>query len=269
MKIAFTTLACPDWTLDEVIEHGSQAGYDAVDFRGLDGQMGVYILSEFTDDAEKTRRKLAAANLGISCFSSGANMYNAQARQRARALAEVLEYAKLCRRFDVGFIRVFGGRVPEEVDRADAIAEAARMLDEMAALASPAVVAVETHDDWVDSAILRKVMLEVNSENVGVLWDLHHPFRLNGEPPAQTYENIGQWVVYTHVKDGRPRGDRDSQYVLPGQGGDVPLEEMIDLLRSGGYDGYLTLEWEKKWRPDLAEPEEALPAYAQYLKQFV
>jgi sugar phosphate isomerase/epimerase len=76
-------------------------------------------------------------------------------------------------------------------------------------------------------------------------------------------------VVYTHVKDSLAVGDSQSRYVLPGQGGDVPLVEMIGLLKAGGYDGYLTLEWEKKWHPEIADPAQALPAYAQYLKQFV
>jgi sugar phosphate isomerase/epimerase len=269
MKIAFTTLACPDWTLDEVIEHGAAAGYDAVDFRGLDGQMGVFVLPEFTDDADATRGKLDQAGLEISCFSSGAKMYNPDPRQRGQSLSEVGEYAKLCRRFEVGFIRVFGGRVPEGVWREEAIDQGAEMLEQMARLACPTVIAVETHDDWVDSSLLREVMLRVEAENVGVLWDLHHPYRLQGESPRQTYENLGRWVVYTHVKDGRQIGDRESRYVLPGQGGDVPLAEMVDLLKSGGYDGYLTLEWEKKWHPEIAEPAQALPAYARYLKQFV
>jgi hypothetical protein len=42
---------------------------------------------------------------------------------------------------------------------------------------------------------------------------------------------------------------------------------MIDLLAAGGYDGYLTLEWEKKWQPEIAEPEVVFPAYARFLRQ--
>ena len=269
MKISFTTLACPDWTLAEVIDRGAEAGYDAVDFRGLNGQMGAYVLSEFTDDAEATKKKLSKAGMEISCFSSGSLMYNPASQRRSQSLAELREYRKLCDRFGVQYIRVFGGKIPQGVDRPEAVDEAVATLEEMARMAEPVILAVETHDDWVDSALLGQVMSRLDAPNVGVCWDFHHPYRQNGESARETYDNLGRWVVYTHVKDGKPSGERDSEYVLPGEGGDVPLEEMISLLTSGGYDGYLTLEWEKKWRPGIAEPEIALPAYARYLKQFV
>ena len=37
-------------------------------------------------------------------------------------------------------------------------------------------------------------------------------------------------------------------------------------LLADGYDGYFSFEWEKKWVPDLEEPEIAFPAYAEYMR---
>ena len=34
MKTSFTTLACPDWTIDRVIDAAVANKYDAIDFRG-------------------------------------------------------------------------------------------------------------------------------------------------------------------------------------------------------------------------------------------
>ena len=263
MKIAFTTLACPDWTLDEIIDNAAAYGYDAIDFRGLLGQMGVYIRPELTDDADATKARLAAAGLAVSCFSSGARLVSAQAQDAAKSLAEVKAYAPLCRTFAAPFIRVFGGQVTG--DRTQAIEAAAQTLDEMARLAGDATVLVETHDDWIDSSILRRVFEKVKASNVGVLWDLHHPWRMLGEPARTTWDNLGRWIRYTHVKDSRPTSDGTFEYCLPGEG-DVPLAEMIALLADEGYDGYLTVEWEKKWHPEIADPSVALPAYADFLR---
>lgn len=261
MKIAFTTLACPDWTLDEIVEHAAEYGYDAVDFRGLLGQMGVYIRPEFTDDADKTRRLFRQAGLTISCFSSGARIHNAQAQAAAKSLAEVKEYATLCRRFDVPFLRVFGGKV--ESARDQAVQVAAQTLEEMARIAAPACILLETHDDWTRAEHVAAVMQAVQADNVGVCWDLHHPFRMAGEAPETTLQVLGPWIRNTHVKDSAPTEDGFA-YCLPGQG-DVPLGEMIDRLAETGYDGYLTVEWEKAWHKEIAEPDQALPAYASFL----
>ena len=37
------------------------------------------------------------------------------------------------------------------------------------------------------------------------------------------------------------------------------MRESLAALRAAGYDGWLTVEWEKRWHPELAEPEVALP----------
>ena len=39
MKLAFTTLGCPDWDLDTIISKAAEFGFDGVDFRGCRGEM--------------------------------------------------------------------------------------------------------------------------------------------------------------------------------------------------------------------------------------
>jgi len=41
----------------------------------------------------------------------------------------------------------------------------------------------------------------------------------------------------------------------------------MHTLQAGGYDGYLTLEWEKRWVPELAEPEVAFPQFVAFMRQ--
>ena len=37
MKYAFTTLACPAWSIEQVVEAATTLGYDGVELRLLDG----------------------------------------------------------------------------------------------------------------------------------------------------------------------------------------------------------------------------------------
>jgi len=40
-------------------------------------------------------------------------------------------------------------------------------------------------------------------------------------------------------------------------------------LISYGYDGDVSVEWEKRWHPDIHEPEIAFPQYADVLRRYV
>ena len=267
MKISASTLGCPDWPLTTICQKLPGYGYDAVDFRGVGPELCIWKLPEFSSDADATRQRIAEAGLLVSCFSSGALMFNADPEARPGDLDEVTEYTKLCAAFDTPLIRVFGGKLGG-ADWAEAMQVAVDMLRRMSDIAGESVIiGVETHDDWVASAPLADAVSQADRPNIGVVWDLHHPFQLAGEDPQTTYDNIGAMTVGVHVKDSRTTDDGGRESVLPGEGGEVPLAELVGLLAAGGYDGYLTCEYEKRWRADLAAPEVSLPAYAELMKQ--
>jgi len=265
MKIAFSTLGCPTWDLDTIVGRAVEYGYDGVDFRGLGEELEVYNLPAFTRLADSTRRKIEEAGLTVSGFSSSARMFDDTPQARNQSLDAVLRYRELCLAFDTGFIRVFGGSL-KGMPREEAIKISVDTLEQMAELAGPDIaIAVETHDDWVATEPLAKVLEQVQAPNVCALWDLHHPYRLAGEEPKRSYENLGKFTRYTHVKDSKLQSDGRYRPALAGQG-DIPLAELIGLLLNGGFDGYFTLEWEKRWMPDIAEAEIAFPAYAKFLR---
>jgi sugar phosphate isomerase/epimerase len=78
-------------------------------------------------------------------------------------------------------------------------------------------------------------------------------------------------VLYTHIKDAEynprhPQAMGDGwRYMLPGTGM-LPLQEAVQLLVESGYQGWMVYEHEKRWHPDLWEPEEAFPAFARWAR---
>jgi sugar phosphate isomerase/epimerase len=56
--------------------------------------------------------------------------------------------------------------------------------------------------------------------------------------------------------------------VLLGQG-EVPVQEMIALLAHDGYQGWVSVEWEKRWHPEIEEPEVALPQHRRLLDSWL
>ena len=271
MKLAFTTLGCPGWGLDRIISQAISLGFDGVDFRGLGLEMQVYQMAEFSTAARQTAARFHDAGLEVPCFSSSARAFNATPEARQASLDEVRVYAPLCEVFGSRYIRVFGGSIGE-TSPTQAIESAAADLKTMHTIAGEhgVRILVETHDDWIDSELLRRLFGELDGDLAGILWDVHHPYRINGEPPALTWLNLGRFVEYTHWKDSKLDASRKEGYQLTHFGqGDLPLGEMISLLKNGAYQGYLTLEWEKRWHPDLAEPEEAFPIFIEKMRSLL
>ena len=128
---------------------------------------------------------------------------------------------------------------------------------------------METHDSFAASATVAELLALVESDWVGAVWDSHHPHRM-GERPAEVYRNLGSRLLLTQVKDARRAPARADgwQLVLLGAG-EVPVSEMIDLLSTNGYTGAISVEWEKRWHPELEPAEIALPQHLELLRTWL
>ncbi|MCU9614843.1 sugar phosphate isomerase/epimerase [Caldibacillus lycopersici] len=268
MKLAFTTLGCPTWDIDKIIKNAVENDYDGVDFRGYLGELDIFTLPEFSSEVQQTVRKFQEASLEIPCFSSSVRLFTNTEEEFHRYLQEIEAYANLCQAFQTPFIRVFGGSIGE-MSREKAYDIVEHNVLEYLKIAEKYDVQLlfETHDDWTNCEHMKEIFQRVQSNYFSVLWDVHHPYRTIGEDPNVTWEKLGSWIKYTHwkdsyVKEGTPRG---YQLCLLGEG-TVPLQEIYKMLKTKGYDGYYTLEWEKMWCPEIEEPEIAFQQYSSFMK---
>jgi sugar phosphate isomerase/epimerase len=148
-------------------------------------------------------------------------------------------------------VRVFGG-------------EAESLDDELARAEQLGVtILLETHDDWSSARRVAGVLERFDSVWLAAVWDLHHPQRA-GESPQDVLDALGDRIGLVHVKDARADGS-----LVPLGAGEVPVRECVELLRAAGYDGWWTVEWEKRWHPELAEAEDALPHELAVLRRLL
>jgi sugar phosphate isomerase/epimerase len=249
-----------------ILQRVKQYGYDGIEWRGLGSEIAMFKVPEFTTLAAETLRKIEQAGLASAALDSSARIYDPTEEGRRAQLEEVTRYGKLCRDFNCRFLRVFGGALKGASPR-QALALAAELLPRMADAVGPTVtIAVETHDEWAHTELLAEVLARVNLPNVRALWDLHHPFRHGGESPQQTYDNLKPWLAATHVKDSVVLPDGKLRHVLGGTG-TIPLAEMLRLIKAGGYDGWVSVEWEKRWCPEIEDAEIALPAHEKWVRK--
>lgn len=269
MKLSFTTLGCPGWTLRQIVDNAASMGYDAVDFRGLLDQIDISKCPEFNERLAETRQMFTDRSIAISGLALSARFAVPDPAEMKQHMDKLRRNMELAVRLDTHFLRVFGGKVPDGytvnsimpiiVDNLRRAGDEAEKFD--------VTLVLETHDDWTDSTVFARLMHEVNHPRVRVLWDLHHPYRTTGEAAELTYRNLAPFTDSIHVKDSIPLPGGKHQYVLLGEG-DVPLKAMLDMLVRGGYDGYAILEWEKRWIPTLLEPEVAFPQYVQKMREW-
>jgi sugar phosphate isomerase/epimerase len=115
--------------------------------------------------------------------------------------------------------------------------------------------------------VVAELLGMTDPEWVGAVWDSHHPHRV-GEAPAEVYANLGRRILLAQVKDARRKPDGDWQLVLLGEG-EVPVKEMLALLAAGGYRHWVSVEWEKRWHPEIEAPEVALPQHLRVLAEWM
>ncbi len=266
MKISFSTLACPDFSWADIYSMAKDFGFDGIEIRGLGQDIYSVKAKPFTESQlPKTVAKLNSLGVEISCLSSGACLKYAD--KEAESIAEITEYAKLANALGTSYIRVLGDLTPEPQDEVDDEVVIAA-LKKLAPIAEEynVTLLVETNGVYCDTARLKKLLDAVGSRKIAALWDMHHPYRYTAEAPETTVTNLGEYIKYVHVKDSVMNGS-DVEYRIMGEG-DMPLDEMFGALQSINYQGYVTLEWVKRWSQNLCVAGVVIPQYADYMKPY-
>ena len=265
MKIAFSTIGCPEMSWVELSAMAKDLNYDGIEIRGLGQEIRAAKAKPFTaEELPNTLERLKTLGLELTCFSSGCCLKDASRRQEI--LDEGFEYINLAASAGVRYVRILGDVAPEVQDPVDD-AVVARTLTSLADYAAfrQVTLLIETNGVYAQTSRLRSLLETVNHPAVAVLWDIHHPYRFFGESPLKTWTQIGRYVRYVHVKDSVVV-DGKIRYRMLGHG-DLPVFEALDLLDENGYDGYVSLEWVKRWSRDLEDAAIVFPAFANTLHE--
>jgi sugar phosphate isomerase/epimerase len=268
--IAFSTLGCPAWSWKQVLDAADKNGYAALELRGIAGEMDLPKVPELSGTRlAETKKDLAALGIVVSDLGASARMHEKDPATREKQLDEGRRFVDLAQAMGVKYVRVFGDKIPEGEPKEEVMKRVVEGFRTMADYARPAgvTVLIESHGDFTHSADLVEILTRVNHPQFQLLWDAHHSFVAGKEQPADSYKALGKWVRHTHLKDSKPEG-ADRRYVLVGTG-EVPVREQVAVLAKNGYAGYYCFEWEKKWHPEIEEPEVAFPHYAKTMAEYL
>lgn len=267
MKISFSTLGCPDWSWEDITSVAVDLGFDGIEIRGIGNEIYVPHAKPFIgSNLENSIQRLKRLNLEVPCITSSCYLFNKLKIEKY--IKEGMEYIDLAQKLGAKYVRVLGDANPEPSSNIDTVfvAENVCLLARYAEKKGIKVL-LETNGVFADSETILTVIEKVNSQAVGILWDMHHPYRFMNEPVEKTYDKLKEHIEFVHVKDSVME-DGKVKYRMMGYG-NVPVKKGLELLKAGGYEGYVSLEWVKRWCMELEEPGIVLPHFINYIKSII
>ncbi|MBQ2957295.1 MAG: TIM barrel protein, partial [Clostridia bacterium] len=151
MKIAFSTLGCPDFSWVDIYSMAKDFHFDGIEIRGLGREIKAVSAAPFTPaQIKRTIKKLNELDLEIPCLSSGCGLKFKENREQN--IAEITEYIELASQLSTRYIRILADReahVTGEVDDQFIV----DLMKELAEIAAPKEVTllVETNGVYADT----------------------------------------------------------------------------------------------------------------------
>jgi sugar phosphate isomerase/epimerase len=270
IKPAFSTVACPDWTLDRVAATARQFGFESVELRTF-GPASAKLACDpaLTSDA-KVRSMFAAAGVEIACVGTSVSfdepimppvigLVFGDTERTVRAAKQGIDLAV---GIESPYVRVFGFDVPQREKRASAITRIASRLT-MAldhARNTGVKLLIENGGAFASAAQLAELLDRVRHPLLGVCYSVAVGARA-GDTPASALAALGgaERVLALRVKDYQDRTP-----CKLGEG-DVACEKFVRTFASAGFDGPVIFEWDRLWMPRLDPAEQVLSHAAQRL----
>jgi sugar phosphate isomerase/epimerase len=253
MKYSFMSFSTPTLSLADTIRIAERFGYDGIEPRLDAGHAHGIEASATPKERAAIKQLLADTDVRLACLATSLQYADpSRTGDMRRQTHERIDLAG-----DVGApaLRVFGGRLPEDVSRERAIALLVESLGGVADHAAErgVTLCLETHDDWCDPRHVATVVEQVNHPAVAVNWDVMHPVRIGHATMDEAFRILKPWIRHLHVHDGV--GGESLELVPIGEG-DYDHRRVIELLLDMDFDGYISGEW-IDWEPyDLHLPRE-------------
>ncbi|MCP4250827.1 MAG: sugar phosphate isomerase/epimerase [bacterium] len=266
IKVGFSSMACPAWNLQTMVEQAAALGYDGFELRGLGGEFHLPESAELTDDPTRVRTLIKDAGLELVSLGSSASFESPDKTVRAGSRRDLSATIELANRLECPYIRINLG-TSQGAEHRGTLARVAGELSELAPQAgrSGVTILVENCGDFVTSEDLWFVVDAVGHPAVRVCWNPLNAM-LRREKPTVSIPRLARWLDVLRLTDGAfDEQGRFAGYRLPGEG-DVDMARAIDVLKGVCFQGWLIFEW-PKMIANLPEPAEALPEVVTFARQ--
>jgi sugar phosphate isomerase/epimerase len=267
LRLAFSTLGCPEWNLEQIAEAACNLGYQGIELRALGGTINLLDRPELQARAiEQTRAFLQDQNLSICCVDTSCSFDAVDDCVRQENVEIALRHCELATALGAALIRVFPNEIPAGATREETRDRIAASLREVAKRTPSGIrIGLETHGAFARGQAAAEIIRLVDEDSVGLVWDVANALAA-GDSIEESARAVAPYLMHVHLRDARAvAGDEHWLPVLAGRGA-VSFVETIDALQGLAYQGYVSFEWEKYWHPEIEEPEVAFEDFATAMK---
>lgn len=231
----------------EFIDFCCECNVDAVEL------LDCFMASE--EQVDKVRTYLGKINMPVSAYSIGNDFVQKKSEDRYKQIAYVKNGIDTAVFLETSNLRVFSGHLKEDIPYEEGMRWIVDCFRECVSYAEGKgiVLVLENHGLFAGKSKQVIELLEsVNSPMLKANADTGN-FLLVGEAPLEAVRNLKDNIGFVHFKDLKKVGIDEVGYegcdgskyqgTIIGQG-DVPMNEIVALLRKCNYKGYLSLEYE-------------------------
>lgn len=271
MKLAFSTVACPEWTLEQVATFGSSSEFDGVELRTF-GHGSTSLACDPAHTAHSKLRDLfSRAGVSPCSLATGCRfdepifppVIGRVITDTDRSVREAKSFIHMAAALDVPFVRVFGfefrqGDSPKLAERR-VVERLAMVVD--AARNTGVKVVLENGGSFPTAADVRRVVSEIDHPLLGVSYS-PAAARGTGESAIDALDVLADRVWMVKLKD--VRGGK----ACPLGTGELGCEALVRHLASRNFTGWVVVEWDRLWSPELSEPGSILADAAARLRHW-
>ena len=259
MKLAFSTKGWHNSSFEDFCKIAGDLKFEGIELHNIHGPLFTEKDGVFHDyAAASTVRKLYESGLQIPCIDAICSPgVPAEKDSSVKEISDCLDIAK---NLHIPYVRVKAAEGGAEVV-ADVIREVISDAEEKGV-----ALLIETTGIFCDTAALRELLESFACDSISALWDMYSTFFTAGEGPEDTIRNLGAYVKHVHIKDAA-KTESGTEFCLIGEG-QLPIKEMMLALRSVNYDGFISLEWDPEWCPELDDMEIIFSHFVNYISQY-
>lgn len=279
LRPAFSTVACPDWTLERAAAAAADYGFRGLELRSVgDGGPNAFASDPAFSDPAKVRATIDRAGIDLAGIATAVKFDDpvfppvlghvlASRNATVRAGKRMVDLAARC---GAPFVRFFAFQIPPPpaplVPADTRWSALKRICNRLADVCDHARnrslhVLIQNGGDFASFNDLVKIIETVNSPLLGACYDLAAGAAA-GDAPADAVRALGPRLMTARVRDtraGRP---------CPLGQGDLPVKAFVQALAASGSNAWLIFEWDRAWLPELAGPDSVLPEASRLLYEW-
>lgn len=287
-KIAGHTMGTPEYTVCEAIELFHRIGADGAEIVVQDDYRSGIPCDCDQDTLEKIKKCAADNHIEIVALTPYNSKFNSldetERNAEIKEIGKVIDYADF---LGAKYIRIYGGNLAagdtkDYNKKRNYLIESLRVMGDMAEKKG-VILVVENHFNTMAVTARQSADLirDVNHKAVRILYDQANLTFTGNEDYEEAIAIQQQYVAHMHVKDlvfieGRSfvssdvshpeESERNVVTKIVGDG-IIKWPEILSLVEEKEYNGWLSLEYERRWHPaDIPDASIGMKKAVEYLK---